>query len=405
MKKYLSNPCNIYISLLAFYSMQGTIIPTGGSLLSQIILLIAMLMGLFYTAKTMQMNGKPIYFKGLNILFLTLVVYGVISLLSDHHYIIKAKLFDNEVSKSSYLKSLFLSFPNIYTFYYFSRKNLLTESSLRKWVIAFLGIAIFRFFDYKITTIHTLLLNGNDVEEITNNMGFLFVALMPGVVLFKNNIKLQYSFLIVCMIFIMMGMKRGSIIVGVVSLIYYLYFNFKYNKQVSKGKVLFFSILIIVADYFITEHMMESSDYFMSRITQTREGDSSGRNEIYEHFWNHFKNEMDTFKFLFGNGANATLDIGINYAHNDWLELAINQGVLGLVVYAIYWLCFWKTIRSIKYNKPAKLVLSLTFMSFFIMTLFSMSYTEYSFFSCTVFGYYLAQYKECEVLYNINNEK
>lgn len=396
MKKFLKNPCNIYISLLAFYSMQGTIIPTGGSLLSQIILLIAMLMGLYYTAKTMRMNGKPIYFKGLNLLFLTLTVYGLILLLSDHHYIVKAKLFDNEVSNFSYLKSLFLSFPNIYTFYYFSKKRLLTETSLRKWVIALVGIAIFIFFDYKITTIHTLLLNGNDVEEVTNNMGFLFVALMPGVVLFKNNIKLQYSLLIVCMTFIMMGMKRGAIIVGVVSLIYYLYFNFKYNNQVSKGKVLFFSILIIVAAYFITEHMMESSDYFMSRIAQTKEGNSSGRNEIYEHFWNHFKNEMDTFKFLFGNGANATLDIGINYAHNDWLEIAINQGVLGLVVYAIYWLCFWRTIKSIKYNKSAKLVLSLTFISFFIMTLFSMSYTEYSLFSCSVFGYYLAHCYDVE---------
>lgn len=399
MKKFLKNPCNIYISLLAFYSMQGTIIPTGGTIFSQLILLIAMLMGLYYTAKTRQIKGKPIYFKGLNLLFVTLVVYGVILLLSDHHYIIKAKLFDNEVSKSSYLKSLFLSFPNIYTFYYFSRKKLLTESALRKWVIAFLGIAIFRFFDYQITSLQTLLLNGEDVEETTNNMGYLFVALMPGVVLFKNNIKLQYGIMIVCMIFVMMGMKRGAIIVGVVSLIYYLYFNFKYNNQISKGKVLFFSILIIVAAYFITEYMMESSDYFMSRIAQTREGNSSGRNEIYEHFWNHFKNEMDTFKFLFGNGANATLDIGINYAHNDWLELAINQGVLGLLVYAIYWLCFWKTIRSIKYNKPAKLVLTLTFISFFIKTLFSMSYTGYSLFSCTVFGYYLAHCEDMEYYY------
>lgn len=378
--------------------MQGAIIPTGGSLLSQLILLIAMLMGLYYTVKTMQMNDKPIYFKGLNLLFLILVVYGVILVFSDHHYVIKAKLFDNEVRNSSYLKSLFLSFPNIYTFYYFSRKGLLTENSLRKWFIVFVGIAIFRFFDYQITSLQTLLLNGEDVEETTNNMGYLFVALMPGVVLFKNNIKLQYGIMIVCMIFIMMGMKRGAIIVGVVSLIYYLYFNFTYNNQVSKGKVLFFSILIIIAAYFITEHMMESSDFFMSRIAQTEEGNSSGRNDIYEHFWNHFKNEIDTFKFLFGNGANATLDIGINYAHNDWLELAINQGVLGLVVYSIYWLCFWKTIKAIKKNQSAQLVLTLTFISFFMMTLFSMSYTGYSMVSCTIFGYYLAHCREVECI-------
>lgn len=388
--KFFKNPCNIYISLLAFYSMQGTIIPTGGTIFSQLILLIAMLMGLYYTVKAIQMNGKPIYFKGLNILFLTLVVYGVILLLSDHHFVIKAKLIDNEVSKFSYLKSLFLSLPNIYTFYYFSRKNLLTESYLRKWVIVFGGIAIFRFYDYQLTTLQALLLNGNDVEKSTNNMGYLFVALIPAIALFKDNVRLQYCILIICMTFVMMAMKRGAIIVGVVSLVYFLYFNYRYNNKVSKRKVVFFSILIIVAAYIITEHMMETSDYFMSRIAQTKEGNSSGRNEIYEYFWNHFKNEMDAFRFLFGNGANATLDIGVNYAHNDWLELAINQGVLGLVIYAIYWLCFWKTIRSIKYNKTAKLVLSLTFISFFIKTVFSMSYTDYSIYSCTVFGYYLA---------------
>ena len=32
MNKFLKNPCNVYISLLAFYSMQGAIIPTGGTL-------------------------------------------------------------------------------------------------------------------------------------------------------------------------------------------------------------------------------------------------------------------------------------------------------------------------------------------------------------------------------------
>lgn len=32
MNKFLKNPCNVYISLLAFYSMQEAIIPTGGTL-------------------------------------------------------------------------------------------------------------------------------------------------------------------------------------------------------------------------------------------------------------------------------------------------------------------------------------------------------------------------------------
>jgi len=398
MKRFLKNPCNVYISLLAFYSMQGVIIPTGGTIISQLILLSAMLMGLYFTFKTFFIKDKPAYFNGLNLLFFTLTIYGIFLLISDHHYVIQAKLFDNEVSKYSYLKSIFLSFPNIYTFYYFSRKGFLTEDLLRKWIIAFFGIAIFRFIDNQIAAIQASLTNGNDVEEITNNMGYLFVALIPTIALFKRNVRLQYCLLIICIAFIVFGMKRGAIIVGVASMLYFLYFNLKYNNQVPKGKVIFFSLVIIIAAYFITNYMMETSDYFLSRIEATKEGNSSGRNKIYEYFWNHFKNETNIFKFLFGNGANATLGIYINYAHNDWLELAINQGVLGIIVYIIYWFYFLITIQSIKYNSTARLVLTITFISFFIKTLFSMSYTGYSMVPSTVFGYYLAHCRDVEYL-------
>lgn len=398
MIKFLKNPCNVYISLLAFYSIQGGIIPTGGTVFSQLILFVAMLMGLYYTVKTISLNGQPVYLKTLTLLFFTLVVYGVILLFSDHHYVIHAKLFDNEVSNFSYLKNLFLSFPNIYTFYYFSRRGYLTEETLRKWVVLFFGIAVFRFFNYQIASIQAMLLSGiSDVEETTNNMGYLFVALIPSVAIFKGKTRIQYCLLILCMVFIMMAMKRGAILIGVVSLIYFLYFNYKYNNNVSKIKVILFSVLIIIAAYFITEFMMDSSDYFISRIEQTKEGSSSGRDAIYEHFWNHFKNETDTYKFLLGNGANATLGIGINYAHNDWLEIAINQGVFGLIIFSIYWLGFFRTILSTKYNKTARFVLTITFIAYFIRAMFSMSYTEYSIFSCTVFGYYLAHYKDVEI--------
>uniref|UniRef100_UPI0040255664 O-antigen ligase family protein n=1 Tax=Prevotella sp. TaxID=59823 RepID=UPI0040255664 len=394
--RFLKNPCNVYISLLVFYNMQGTIIPTGGTVFSQLIILVAMLMGLYYTVKTIALPNKPIFFTGLNVLFLMFVIYGVALLFSDNHYIIRFT--GAEVSNSSYLKSIFLSVPNIYAFYYFSRRGYLTEPALKKWVVVYMMAAVFIFFDYKATTIHKLLLEGTDVDEVTNNMGYLFVALIPAVAVFKNKNILQYGFLSFCMVFIVMGMKRGAIIVGVLSILYFLYFNYRYHRGISKLKVLFFSILIVLAAVYVVTYMMDTSEYFSQRILQTEEGGSSGRDVIYEFFWNHFKYETDTGKYLFGNGANATLGIGVNYAHNDWLEIAINQGLLGLVVYAFYWLSFYKTIRKTKQNLSAKLVLTLSFISFFTMTIFSMSYTEYSIFSTTVFGYYLARCREVECI-------
>lgn len=394
MIKFLKNPCNIYLSFLTFYLIQGVMIPTGGTVFSQLIIFCAMLMGIYYTVKTICLPNIPVYFTGLNMLFFMFIIYGILLLFSNHHYIIIYSW--SEVPNSTFLKNIFLSLPNVYVFYYFSRKGYLTEKALRKWVIVFLASSVFRYIDNQMALLNMMQLKGVQTKEMTNNMGYLFVALMPTIAVFKDKVRIQYGILILCMAFIMMAMKRGAIIVGTIMLIYILYFNYKYNKNVSKRKVIVFSLFIIVAAYFITEYMMESSDYFMSRIEQTKEGNSSGRNALYERYWNHFKNETDIFKYLLGNGANATLGIGVNYAHNDWLEIAIDEGVLGLVIYCIYWFCFWRTIASIKYNITAKLVLTLTFISFLILTVFSMSYTEYSIYTCSVFGYYLAHYKEKE---------
>ena len=84
--RFLKNPCNVYISLLVFYNMQGTIIPTGGTIFSQLIILVAMLMGVYYTVKTIALPNKPFFFTGLNVLFLMFVIYGVALLFSDNHY-------------------------------------------------------------------------------------------------------------------------------------------------------------------------------------------------------------------------------------------------------------------------------------------------------------------------------
>lgn len=376
--------------LWIMYSLQGAIIPTGGTLYSQFILMLAIIIGLYYTIKVINMRNKPIYFIGLNLLFLLFTIYGIILLFENHNFVIKAKLFDDEVTSYSYLKSIFMSLPNIYAFYYFSRKGYLTETSLKKWIIVFFGVAIFKFFDFQLSTIKAQMLNGSDVDEITNNMGYQFTALIPAVILFKKNIKLQLLLLIVCIIFIVSGMKRGAILIGAISLFYFIYFNFRYNKNISKNRIIALLAVLLISGFFVIKHMIDTSDYFNDRIVATKEGSTSGRDEIYTHFYNHFINETDEGKFFFGNGANATLDIGINYAHNDWLEIAINQGVLGLIIYVIYWCCFLRTISVSRHNKDAMFVITLTFIVFFIKTFFSMSYTDYGMMSCITFSYFLA---------------
>ena len=390
MLNFFRNPCNIYILLSILYSIQGEIINTGGTIISKFMFLLIIVIGVYCTIKVMLLKSKPIYFNGLNMLFCLFAFYGILLLLSNHHYVIKAIDYNDSVNNNAFLKSILLSLPTIYAFYYFSIKNYLTEEILKRWLFVLFATSIFRYFDS-----YFYALNNSDlVDGITNNKGYLFVALIPSLALLKNKPYLQYTLLIVCMAFILFAMKRGAIFTGIVLILYFMYYNRKRIGKTSPARLLLLSIFVLISGYLIFRFLLNNSNAFVGRIEATLSGDDSGRHELYTTFYNYFLNERNLFRIIFGNGANATLGIGDNYAHNDWLEIAINQGVLGLCVYLYYWWCFYRTVKSIKIYDTTKLILSLTFISYFLTTIFSMSYTGYNVIASSIFGYALARCHE-----------
>lgn len=134
---------------------------------------------------------------------------------------------------------------------------------------------------------------------------------------------------------------------------------------------------------------MSTSDYMMSRIESTMQGNSSGRDKLYSYFWRYFTEEANALHYLIGRGANGTLEIYYNYAHNDWLEIAVNQGLLGLIIYAFYWLVFYKTWKN-AINSDAKTIFVLTILILFAKSIFSMSYGAMTYVSASILGYALA---------------
>ncbi|MBO5919691.1 MAG: O-antigen ligase family protein [Bacteroidales bacterium] len=181
-------------------------------------------------------------------------------------------------------------------------------------------------------------------------------------------------------------MKRGAILIGVFALIYFLYINRKVVQKKYKVLTNFLTIGIFFVGAFVVNSYLISNEYFVSRIDATMEGDSSNRDQLYTYFLSHFMEEQNPINFLFGHGANGTLSIYIDYAHNDWLELAINQGLLGLLVYAIYWVMFIKSIRQFRENALMKNYLTIFFIIFFVKSFFSMSY-QMNIYASAILGY------------------
>lgn len=377
----------IYISLWCLYSLQGTLYAVG-SIISQGILAILLATSLYYFFVVNLTMRTPSAIKALNIFIAMLTIYGLIFFASGKIIIMEHT--GQPIEAIGYLKGIYMSLLPIYAFYALAYNGHLTEASIRKWFFIFLAIATASYFRAEKEALQMAMMEGSMQEEFTNNTGYTFLSLMPLLFFFSKHRTIQYLALAYIMAFIIMGMKRGAIIIGAIVVLWFFYQTLKSAPRKTRYKIVLLSAAIIVATSFYVGNMLETSEYFQYRIEQTQDGSMSGRDVIFSKLSSYFFNETSAWQFYFGSGANHTVAVAGNYAHNDWLELAVNQGILGVIVYIIYWICMHKVWRKTKSNPIVCSSLGALCIIFFLSTFFSMSYGSMSIYATLCLGYCLA---------------
>jgi hypothetical protein len=182
--------------------------------------------------------------------------------------------------------------------------------------------------------------------------------------------------------------------IGAVCLVWFMYrMLVSSSKRIKIALVLLTIAMIIAGTYFIAD-FYTTSEYFQYRVDQTLEGSSSGRANIYSLLWRYFINQESLLNILFGNGAMMTIMIAGNYAHNDWLELAICQGLLGVVIYFGYFVSLFVAFRRSSSNSLVYNIWGMVLLITFASSLFSMSYNALSLSIALCMGYCLAKQNE-----------
>ena len=98
--------------------------------------------------------------------------------------------------------------------------------------------------------------------------------------------------------------------------------------------------------------------------------------------------------FILGNGAFGTVKLFGYEAHNDWLEYAIDMGIVGLILYCIYWIRISKNYfaySKFNSNNPILIAMGMVIIVNFLRSFFSMSLDDMSFFSAAVLGFTMAK--------------
>lgn len=312
--------------------------------------------------------------KALSVLLAMFTIYGIIPILMGEKYQIGPFF----VPGYAYLQQIYLSLLPIFAFFVFFKKGLLGPERIQRWIIIFFIALIIQFIQEKNKALQLLMDTGSRSEEVTNNVGYYFLGLIPLLAFLSKKRVLQYIGLSLIMLFIILSVKRGAIVIGAVCIFWFLYNTLKNTRRSQRAILILLSVVVVIVGVYLVHNMLENNEYFYTRLEKTIDGDTSGRDYYYTKYWNHFTKESNLLEFLFGNGANATIKIGGNYAHNDWLEIAINQGFMGLIIYLIYFVRFFKSSRVARFDNATHLALSLLFIIEISKTMISMSYSDLS---------------------------
>lgn len=382
--------CHIYIALWIIYYLQDFLMIKG--IIAQTFLVLALLMSFYAFFQVNLFFRTGVYVKWLNVMVVILSIYGIIPIIGEWTMTGSGKV---GVSWMTYLslQNLYLSVLPIYAFYYFTLIKRMTSANLFLFYVTLLLFSILMFYQN-----HYFVAKQFGLEEVTNNAGFFFVPLVSMLQLVRIKDVWKYFIIIIIFGYLLMAMKRGAILAGVVMIFLFMIRHFRNVSWKYKFYLICLSAIALFAISYFTIALYADSDYFQGRIEQTMSGDTSGRNSIYSSYFSYFIEKTTALEFLIGNGTNSTYVLLGNYAHNDWLEFAINQGVVGVLMYFVYWIAFiweWKYYQG---SNECRNTLGDMIVAYLLISLYSMSIDAMPTAATLCIGYCLAMNEKAKAV-------
>lgn len=368
MKKAFSNKfLYTYIGIYVLYYLQGFLYASG-SLISQAFLLLYLLMSLYGLYKFVKSTNKPDVIK---LLAFFLLLNVLTFLVSDKTVYGRSFEAIGEVNVFGQFKNIVGFVSSIFIPYIYVRKNGISDKSLARMAILFIIMSFIRYS----FAFNELQEESESTLGFTNNAGYIVVCTIPFVPFLLKEHKWVAIALVVTLIgLIMTASKRGAILCMLVSLVFSLVFYMKATKF-SLKRIIVVAVIACAAGYAIYDNY-STNEYLQYRLEKTEEQGAGAREIAYAILWEHWLYDSNIVTQVIGNGSAQTIEVWGNYAHNDWLELLIDNGLVGVVLYLLIFIYGFRYIYKSELEPITRLSAYLCMIIWLLKTNFSMGYTD-----------------------------
>lgn len=190
----------------------------------------------------------------------------------------------------------------------------------------------------------------------SSNQIFYVVLLLPFIFLIDNN-RNKYFILFISVVATLLSFKRSALIYVAVVLGVAVYYDFIKAKNISSFyKISSLCIIVFVMMFSFDYVEMLTGGHLSGRIESIEEDKGSGRLDIFETVWSKYLNGDETHIIL-GRGFDKVVKDKIVYeidgytalsAHNDYLEILYDFGLVGILIYSFYLLKIYSLARIVK---------------------------------------------------------
>lgn len=366
----LFNLKNLFLFSFIVYFAQGAFYGNG-SIVSQILLIVFLLISSYCGIRVLGERDKPFFIWALY-LFLGVYLIGTVWACTEDLLSLKR---GTTVNPLNYFKSILISLTPFFAGYYFSKKGQLNEKKLLVFFM-FLIIDTIGSFYFNMEQVQST--GSTFREEITNNISYNFVGLLLFIPLLSKRAYWGYAGMGVLFYYIMIGAKRGAIIIGFLLAILNVFYLLRSSgKDVRKIIRSFFIGLVgLVAIGLVAHFVFQNSDYLQKRLRQTLEGNMSGRDTRYSAIWYAWHNSDSILNYLFGLGYLSSINITGGYAHNDWLELLSSFGLCGVFVYILFFVGLFKIALNKNYTFEQRYIVFMFTVYLGLKSLISMGFMD-----------------------------
>jgi len=296
-----------------------------------------------------------------------LVLFGFFSVVST--------LINYETQKSNILYAIIIQLLWVAVFFvtYTKTRKQLKETTVRIILCTFPVVFFMYIFIY---------LKYMEVSGKGNvNLVYYVLCFLPFVLCVKKN-SIKMIFLLMISFSLLISLKRTAFIAFVVALfVSYLIDRHILGKKRKKKLVYTLVIfLTIITGIFMYNYIVDAFNLdIILRLQQLSTDGWSGRDIIYRSVW-HYQLNSTAGEWLIGRGYNGVsntsaasyLFFSSPAAHNDFLEILYDYGIIGLSIYLLFCIKLIKhSIKLIRLKSDMAGPFAASLIIFFILSVFS----------------------------------